>query len=344
MGAPKIFVTDWLPEEARRILTGFEVHEKDANDDFLAECQALVCWPSRATPELLRKMNRVRMVQTMSAGVDGFAFSSLPPGAQVYSNAGAFSDTVAEHAWGLLLGIAKGIHLRKEKSTPRALRGKTLLVIGAGGIGSEVARLSKSLGMRTIGASRTFKASGLFDESHPISSLREDVAAADAIVITLPLTKATRGMVSYELLSKAKENVIMVNVGRGETVDEEGLIRWLKERPESRFATDVFWKEGGKEVFTTRAWDLPNFAGTFHNSGTPVGEDLKGAKIAAAENVRLFFESGKALNRVEIREYFQKPQQSPQRLNTRRGGLAEQGQTYAKKEIRHKRVRGTKGH
>jgi lactate dehydrogenase-like 2-hydroxyacid dehydrogenase len=130
-----------------------------------------------------------------------------------------------------------------------------------------------------------------------------DIEAADAIVITLPLTNNTKGMIGYRLLMKSKENAIVVNVGRGDTIDEKGLLRWLKERPESRFATDVFWKKRGKEVFTTRAWELPNFAGTLHDSGTPVGEDLKGPKIAAARNVRRFFESGEALNRVEPREY-----------------------------------------
>ena len=303
MAPTKVFVTDVFPVEARQILSGFEIYEKEADDSTLGECQALVCWPSRARPELLKKMSMLRIVQTMSAGVDGFDFTSLPPGVQVFSNAGAFSDTVAEHAWGLLLGIAKGIHLRNVRSTPRALRGKTLLIVGAGGIGTEVARLSKSLGMRTIGSSRSFKATDLFDEAHSISSLEADVAAADAIVITLPLTKVTRGIVNYELLSKAKENVIVVNVGRGETVDENGLLRWLKERPESRFATDVFWKDGGKEVFVTSAWALPNFAGSLHNSGTPIGDDLKVPKVAAAKNVRRFFESGVALNRVEVSEY-----------------------------------------
>ena len=303
MAAPKVFVTDLLPEEARRVLSGFEVYEKEADEGVLAECQALVCWPSRAKSEVLKKMNRLRMVQTISAGVDGLDFGSLPPGVQVFSNAGAFSDTVAEHAWGLLLGIAKGIHLRNVRTTPRALRGKTLLVVGAGGIGTEVARLSKSLKMRTIGASRSFKAHGPYDEAHTISALSRVVAAADAIVIALPLTKATRGIINYELLKKAKENVILVNVGRGETVDEVDLLRWLGERPESRYATDVFWKDGGKEVFTTKAWDLPNFAGTLHNSATPVGEDLRGPKIAAALNVRRFFKTGEALNRVEVGEY-----------------------------------------
>ena len=303
MAAPKVFVTDLLPDEARQVLLGFGVYEKEADDGVLAECVALLCWPFRVRPELLGKMSSLRMVQTISAGVDGFDFDALPPGVQVFSNAGAFSDTVAEHAWGLLLGTAKGIHLRNVKSTPRALRGKTLLVIGAGGIGTEVARLSKSLGMRTIGASRSFRAHEYYDQAHAISALGEDLPAADAVVIALPLTKATRGIINYELLQGAKENVIVVNVGRGETVDEEGLLRWLRERPESRYATDVFWEEGGKEVFTTRAWDLPNFAGTLHNSATPIGEDLKGPKVAAALNVRRFFESGEALNRVQIGEY-----------------------------------------
>jgi phosphoglycerate dehydrogenase-like enzyme len=303
MSPPKVFVNDSLPDEAIQALSGFEVYQKEADDGVLAECKALLCWPSRAKPTLLRKMKELKMVQTMSAGVDALDFSALPPGAQVFSNAGAFTDTVAEHAWGLLLGVAKGIHLRNVKATPRALRGKTLLVVGAGNIGSEVARLSKSLGMRTIGVSRSFRARGFFDEMHSISSLVQDVADADAIVITLPLTKATRRIINYKLLAKAEENVIVVNVGRGETVDRRGLLRWLRERPESRFATDVFWEDGGREVFNTEAWALPNFAGTLHNSGTPIGDDLKGPKVAAAWNVRRFFESGEALNRVEISEY-----------------------------------------
>ncbi|HXW95031.1 MAG TPA: 2-hydroxyacid dehydrogenase [Nitrososphaerales archaeon] len=307
MAAPKVLVTDRLPEDAKKVLSGFDVFEKDADDKVLADCRALICWPSRAKPELLQKMKTLKMIQTISAGVDGLDFGSLTPGVLVFSNAGAFSDTVAEHAWGLLLGIAKGIHLRSAKSTPRALRGKTLLIVGAGGIGTEVARLAKSLGMRTIGVSRSFKARNTFDEAHSISSLGDAVSVADALVITLPLTRATEGIINYGLLSRAKENAIVVNVGRGETVDESGLVRWLRERPESRFATDVFWKQGGREVFSTKAWDLPNFAGTLHVSGTPIGEDLQGPKIAAATNVRRFFESGNALNRVEISEYLQKP-------------------------------------
>lgn len=297
-------MTDSLPAEARELLSNFEVFESTADDGALSRCQALVCWPSRAKAETLKKMKSLKMVQTMSAGVDGLDFRSLPPDVQVFSNAGAFTGTVSEHAWGMLLGLAKGIHLRNQKTTPRSLRGKTLLVVGCGSIGSEVARLSKSIEMKTIGVSRSFKSPEFFDEMHPLSALGEAVAKADAIVITLPLTVNTRGIMGPDVLTKAKEAALVVNVGRGETVQEGGLLRWLKERPESRFATDVYWKRDGKESFATGAWDLPNFAGTLHNSGVPLGEDLVGVKVAAAWNVRRYFESGDALNRVDAGEYF----------------------------------------
>jgi phosphoglycerate dehydrogenase-like enzyme len=298
-----VFVTDSLPPEARTVLSDFEVFEVNVTDEQLARCDALICWPSRVRKDALAKMKNLKAVQTMSAGVDMLDFESIPGGVEVFSNAGAFTDNVAEHAWGILLGVAKGVHLRNQRTAPRSLRGRTLLVLGCGAIGSEVARLSKSLGMKTIGISRSFRSPDIFDEKHPVSQLGGKIAEADAVLLALPLTRETRGVMTYEVLSKARESVIVANVGRGELCDEEGLLRWLKERPESRYATDVFWFVDGKESFATRAWELPNFAGTLHISGVPAGEDLRGAKMAASKNLREFFETGSAHNRVEREEY-----------------------------------------
>ena len=303
MARPAVFVTDSLPPEARSLLSGFEVFELSAPDDELARCEALICWPSRVKPEALAKMKALRLVQTLSAGVDVLDFRALSPDVEVFSNAGAFTDNVAEHAWGILLGVAKGIHMRNQRTPPRSLRGKTLLVLGCGAIGSEVARLSRSLGMRTVGLSRSFRSPDVFDEMHGLDLLPEKISEADAVLLALPLTRATKGVITYGLLKRTRDAAFLVNVGRGELVDEEGLIRWLKERPESRYATDVFWFKDGRESFATGAWDLPNFAGTLHISAAPVGEDLKGAKVAAARNVREFFETGSAHNRVDRNEY-----------------------------------------
>ncbi len=303
MARVAVFATDILPAQAKSILADFEVFEVKADDEFLSRAEALVCWPSRAKKELLQKMRNLKMVQTLSAGVDTLDFASLPRDTQVFSNAGAYTENVAEHVWGILLGVAKGVHVRGQKTTPRRLRGKQLLVVGCGAIGSEVARLSKSLGMDVVGVSRSFKSPELYRETLPLAKLGEAITAADAVVITLPLTNRTRGIFDHGVLSRAKDSVIVVNVGRGETVPEQDLVRWLKERPESRYATDVYWFKDGGESFGTAAWELPNFAGTLHVSGLPLGEDLAGAKTAAAWNVKRYFETGEAVNHVDVSEY-----------------------------------------
>ncbi len=298
-----IFVTDELPRESKDILSAYDVFEKQADDSILSKCEVLMAWPSRASGELVRKMVSLRMVQSMAAGVDALDFVSLPPGTLVFSNAGAFTDNVAEHAWGLLLGTAKGVHSRNKRTVPRALRGKTLLIAGCGAIGSEVARLSRSLNMKTVGVSRSFRSPELFDEKRQLAELKDVIGSADAVVIALPLTSATKGVFGKDLLYLTKDSVVVANVGRGELVDEAALVEWLQSRPESRYATDVFWKRDGRELFDAPAWDLPNFAGTMHVAGTPLGEDSTRAKVAASENVRRFLETGEALNKVDLSEY-----------------------------------------
>ena len=303
----RIFVTATLPDQARSVLEGLDVFKGKADDATLVQCQILMAWPARAGKELLGKMRNLRMVQALSAGVDGLDFASLPPGIQVYSNAGTYTESVAEHAWGLLLGAAKGLHARRQRVVPRRLRGKTLLVVGCGAIGSEIARLAKSVGMNTVGVSRSFKAPDLFDEKHGTEDLRKVIGAADAIAVALPLTRRTAGLIDYDTLMLSTESVTIVNVGRGETVSEEGLVRWLRQRPESRYTTDVFWKRDGRETFDTEAWSLPNFSGTLHISGVPLGDKLEHPMVEAAKNVRRFLETGEALNRVELAEYLPSP-------------------------------------
>ena len=301
----KIFVTAIMSNDALSILSDFEVLLEKASDEKLSQCEVLIAWPSRVEKDLLRKMKSLKMIQTLSAGVDGLAFDLVPIGVQVYSNAGAFTGPVAEHAWGILLGAAKGLHARNQKLVPRKLSGGVLLVLGCGSIGSEIARLSKSMGMRTIGVSRSFRVPGNFDETYGTGELSGVIGRADAIAIALPLTDLTRELVDYEMLMRTKEHVTVVNVGRGEIVSEEGLIAWLYERPESRYTTDVFWKRNTKESFETDAWGLSNFSGTLHVSGAPLGDKLELPLLEAAKNVRRFLITGVALNRIEPKEYLQ---------------------------------------
>jgi D-3-phosphoglycerate dehydrogenase len=295
---------DRMSPLAREVLAGYDVFEQAADDPSLARCAVLMAWPSRVNRDLFARMKGLRMVQSLSAGVDAFDFASIPDGVEVYSNAGAFTDSAAEHAWGLALGVAKGVHAGRRRLAPRHLRSKTLLVVGCGAIGSEVARLARSsLGMKTIGVSRSFRTPELYDEMRPVGELADAAARADLVVNALPLTRSTRGLFDYGTLSRMKPEVVVVNIGRGETMDEASVMKWLRERPESRYATDVFWKVGGKERFDGEIWELPNFGGTIHTASAQDPDAIGRAQVAAAENVRRYLETGSAVNRVDIREY-----------------------------------------
>ena len=301
----RVFVNDELGGIARKIFSGFDIVAPEADSISLGACTAAMVWPFRVPPETWSSLRGVRVVQTLTAGADGVRYDLIPREAVVLSNAGAYSDSVGEHAWGLLLGAAKGLHLRKVRSTPRLLRGRTLLVVGCGAIGSEVARLARvSLAMRIIGVSRSFKHPEFFDERYPTPELARVVGSAEAILLALPLTINTRSLFDYNLLSRTRDSVIIANVGRGETVDEGAMYRFLAERPESRYVTDVYWEATGRESYETSLWNLPNFLGTIHSAGFGGGrESMDKVKERAARNLVRYLLEGRADNMVDKSEY-----------------------------------------
>ncbi len=209
-----ILVTDEPPPEARKVLSDFDVFVMPADDAAVADCRILMAFPSRVKPDLLNRMSKLEMIQSISAGVDALPLKEIPTTVRIFSNAGGYTEPVAEHAWGLLLGLAKGMQVRNRRLVPRKLSGKTLLVVGAGEIGSEVARLSRSLNMKTVGVSRSFKHREVFDERHLTAELREVIGKADAIALALPLNRETRDLFDFDLLMRSSENVVVVNVGR----------------------------------------------------------------------------------------------------------------------------------
>ncbi|WP_243671612.1 hypothetical protein [Vulcanisaeta sp. JCM 16161] len=170
-------------------------------------------------------------------------------------------------------------YLSNELTSPRKISESTLLVLGTGGIGREIARIGKE-GFRTynIGINRSGKPAEYFDEVHPTSRLLDALPRADIVAIALPLNKHTRGLIGERELRALKHGAIVVNVGRGDVVREEDLYRVLKERRDIRFGTDVWWVHDGREEIPPRTplTALPNFLGTPHIAG--------GAQREIAEN------------------------------------------------------------
>ena len=153
---------------------------------------------------------------------------------------------------------------RPASSPVGELRDQTLLLVGVGAIGTETARLASAFGMHVIAVKRSLEG-GVphVDELHPVSELRSLVARADGIVITLPATDATRGLLDADTLAAVKPGAVLVNVGRGAVVDEAALAERLQDGTLAGAALDVFAEEPLPE--DSPLWGLENVIVSPHN-------------------------------------------------------------------------------
>lgn len=297
-----IVCTDSLPSEAIKILSEWRIDGTGASKDALEKDEVLMSWGG-VSNKLLSSMKSLRAIQLFSAGAEDLNFSLIPPNVSIFSNAGAYSSSATEHAWALLLTLAKDIKNRG-KSESYQLLNKNLLVLGCGSIGSSVAVIAKAFGMRTVGLSRRFSNPEAFDEKYDLESLEDHLEISDAIVCSLPLTKHTQNLLDYDRLSHLKTKVILVNISRAEIFDQNAVFKILSERPATRFATDVFWRRNGAENFDSRLWSLENFVGTMHSAGARANVDVaNAAKLRAAENLREYLKTGRANNKVRREDY-----------------------------------------
>jgi len=264
-------------------------------------------------------MTSLRFIQSILAGVNHIPFASLNKSVIVSSNAGAYSDEVAEYALALLLSAAKRVvelhvSLRDQKWTLKrtldegseitVLREEVLGILGFGGIGSVVGRIAKGFGMQIYAYSRKKSAAkGVKFFTGP-SGLSELLKKSDGVVVALPLTSQTARIMNAERLSEMKKDGILVNVARGELVDEKAMYEHLVANPNFRYATDVWWYRENRESLKTDFpfLSLPNFIGTPHvsgPSGLATGQPVK----LAVENTIRYLKRLRPRNIVDQQEY-----------------------------------------
>ena len=264
-------------------------------------------------------MSRLRFIQSGMAGVNHIPFKHLGKRVMVSSNAGGFSTGVAEFAIALLLAAAKRVvkldnQLRTGGFDPAEwgslfrevvlLRGRTLGILGYGGIGRAVGSMGRALGMNAVAFSRHPSTETDVQMFHGEEGLLRVLRRSDAVVIALPLSKLTVGLVGASELGAMKTDAILVNVARAEIVDEEALYRHLLKHPQFTYATDVWQIERGMETYSSKfpLLKLPNFIGTPHVAGGSsalTGEPGRNA----AENVLRFLKGEAPQNVVDPSEY-----------------------------------------
>jgi glycerate dehydrogenase len=246
---------------------------------------------------------KFRLIQTVSAGTDHIDFSNIPKETMVASNAGAFSVSVAEHAFALILERTKRISIFENETRggvykphpTRLLYGKTMGIIGYGGIGSRSALIAKSLGMRVIAIGRGHRDinADVFTDMDGLDNL---LSSSDIILLSIPLTNSTRGMIGEEQLKKVKRDCIIVNVARAEIVKKEALLKFVDSNKDAAYLTDVWWGEPRLDDS-----NRDNVVITPHVAGGLSGEVMEFAYRQAFENIRQFME-GKTVSNVVKKE------------------------------------------
>lgn len=214
-----------------------EVAAMLAESDVLVSASFKGAWGSNGDP------TRLRVVHSPGAGVDGIDLPALPPDCTV-CNVYGHERGVAEHAFLMMMALQQGLFqldaaLRKGDWTPAIpylpeMRNRHLLILGLGHIGVELARWGRFLNMQVTALSRTVSPDrGKSLDLHAIGGLDELdqwLGEADFVVIAIPSTPQTKGLIGAPQLARMKSSSFLINVGRAPVVDEESLYQALKER------------------------------------------------------------------------------------------------------------------
>ena len=234
---------------------------------------------------------KLRWLQTFNAGVDHPIFARfLERGVRLTTAAGASAEPIAQTALAGMLMLARGfphwLDAQRRRAwephppaaIPRDLRGQVLVIFGLGAIGSELARLARALGLEVIGVRRAPARGGEpVDELHPPERLRELLPRADWLAIACPLSEETRGAVDARALALLPRGARVVNVARGEIVDETALAESLASGHLAGAYLDVFAAEPLPSE--SPLWSLPNVIATPHNSAASRGNEARQLEI-----------------------------------------------------------------
>jgi phosphoglycerate dehydrogenase-like enzyme len=263
-----------------------------------------------ALAEVVNGLPGLRWVHATSAGAgEQVRKAELSPEAlkrvAITTSSGVHAMPLAEFAVLGLLAVAKELPRliagQRARAWPevhqplRELSGQTLLLVGLGEIGREVARLGKALGMRTVGFRRTQGPPPEWvDEVHGPERLAELAGRADAMVVSLPLTDETAGLVDRATIERLPAGCIFVNVGRGGVVDEPALVDALADRRIAGAVLDVFATE--PLPADSPLWTLPNVLVTPHAAALSPRENERIVELFV-DNLRRYLD-GRPLRKV----------------------------------------------
>ncbi|ANX01576.1 hydroxyacid dehydrogenase [Thermoclostridium stercorarium subsp. leptospartum DSM 9219] len=285
-------------------------HTREAVQEDYLDAEVIIGQPN---PKYLKKAKKLKWVQLTSAGADHVADASLYANNDIIlTNAsGVYGKPIAEHVFAMILAFNRNLmqyerNRQNGKWSPvlpmRDFYGSTLCVIGFGDIGKEVAIRGKALGARVIAVKRTVgECPPYVDELYLTDEIDKVLPKADYLVLALPNTPETRGILSEERIKKLKPEVFIVNVGRGTAICQEALIRALQEGRIAGAGLDVTDPE--PLPADSPLWKMPNVIITSHTSGFSPQNWNRHAELIR-ENLSRYVEGRPLLNRVDFNKKY----------------------------------------
>jgi D-2-hydroxyacid dehydrogenase (NADP+) len=309
------YVPDWLQEALKVAFPAVEIIPVNSPSNPLTEKNANVYWGNRISSEIIEKMSNLEWIHFGSVGVNRVDLKAISErNILVSSSKGLVVDSMVASALGFITNLARGMHynhiLRSQGIMSRYsfdkyydkvqdLSNEHCLIVGFGDVGKKLARVCKALEMRVSAISRSLKKHEFVDEFFTLEYLSKASSRADYIVNLLPLNPETNKVFTGEIFNQMKNSAFFINIGRGETVDEEDLISVLKNNRIAGAGLDVFSREPlDKE---SQLWSMDNVILSPHIAGLSRNYwDRQGQLFI--ENLRCYLENDKAsmINTVHL--------------------------------------------
>lgn len=250
---------------------------------------------------LIESSKRLKWIQTMGAGVERFTQDvTLPKEILLTRISSGFGYKIAEFIFAHLLSITQRLPDVRRQQKGKVweeldlswLNGDHMGIVGIGSIGSEIARTAQCFHMKVTGCARSKRKHPYFDKVYALEKLHTFLKSPKYVVLSLPLTKQSRGLIGAKELKIMRDDAYLINIARGPIVDEQELITALKEGSIQGAVLDVFEQEPLPKE--SPLWEMDNVWIAPHHSGPSVPEEIVEFFLSNVQR----FEKGKKLKGV----------------------------------------------
>ncbi|MBD0381133.1 D-2-hydroxyacid dehydrogenase [Paenibacillus sedimenti] len=308
-GMDLTYLRDHIPLDLQdRIRFHWFKSSEDARD-YLTEADVILT-AGRMNPDIMKQAANLKWVQTLSAGIDKLPLQQFAERNIVLTNArGVHTIQMSEFTISLMLQWVRKSNQLHDKQQEQVwdhlvtfgeLHGKTIGIVGAGAIGEAVAHKAKAFDMHVIGLNRSGSPKPAFDVIvSGEEGLQLLLSQSDFVVLLLPSTSKTQRFVTKEHLALMKSGAFLINLARGDVIDEKALIEALQNGKLAGAALDVFEQE--PLPTSSPLWRMNNVIVTPHIAGSSVHYTERASAIVY-HNIRAMLEGGDMMNVVNISE------------------------------------------